>query len=338
MSPRTYDLITNPKYIDFISESVRSGCSLEDVKFPVPSVSLPALNKAEDISYYLGISPELIWTLIRSPRYKYNTFSVRKKSGGSRVISAPRTYMKVVQWWINDVILSKFPQRDNVFGFVPGVSYVDNAAYHHGAVTMMNVDIKNFFPSIKSEDVLVCFMKIGYSKQVALGLSALTTYAGFLPQGAPTSPNLSNIVFSEFDEKISNICKLYNLKYSRYADDMTFSSIGRVPKDFHRIISRELFPKFLLNDEKTQYMGAGDKKEVTGLVLGRDGPAISREKLNGLRGWLHQIIANPEQYVDDLDRLSGTLAMVRMVGGRGTGPILLQGGRAMQAIEQSLRI
>jgi hypothetical protein len=333
VSPRTYNLISHPIFVDFVSNALALGLPLERAPFPAPRRDIPVLTKTEDISLYLGVSPELLWTLIRSQRYKYNHFPVKKRGGGARYIAAPRTYMKVVQWWILDLILSKVEISDRAFGFVKGRNYVDNAREHQGATNILNVDIREFFPSINASMVRSVFSDLRYSDEVSIGLAMLTTYAGALPQGAPTSPAISNIIFKSYDEAIVAVCDSYGIKYSRYADDMTFSKVGEIPKDFHKIISSIIHPAFHLNEDKTVYMGANRTKEVTGVVLGRDAPCLSRADLNRARGWIHRIKCEPLLHIKELEKLRGTIAMVKMVGGRGSGKISDEGSKVVSILE-----
>lgn len=323
--------------MEFVSGALELGVPLEQAPFPGPRRDLPVITKSEDISLYLGISPELIWTLIRSPRYKYNNFEVRKRSGGVRVISAPRTYMKVVQWWILDVILSKRRISDRAFGFVKGRNYVENAKEHQGATNILNVDIKDFFPSVSTGMVKSAFLEMGYPEEVSIGLSLLTTHAGKLPQGAPTSPALSNIIFSRYDDEIQGLCDNHGLKYTRYADDVTFSNVGDIPRDFHKLISEVIYP-FNLNENKTVYMGLNRSKEVTGVILGRDAPCLSRVDLNKARGWIHSIKMKPGDHLHELDKLRGTIAMIKMVGGRGSGRIVSAGNEAISMLENIIHM
>ncbi len=241
--------------------------------------------------------------------------------------------MKVVQWWILDAILETVPVSDRAFGFISGKNYVDNAREHHGATHILNVDLENFFPSTTFDMVKSVFREIGYSEEVSKGLASLTTYAGSLPQGAPTSPMLSNLVFRAYDSEINQICEKIGVKYTRYADDMTFSSVEPIPRDFHKVIEGVFAAGFKLNAAKTVYSGENRKKEVTGVTIGRDGPCLSRDKLNAIRGWVHAIEMNPKGHRHEFEKLQGTIAMVEMVGGRGSGKIIQNGKRALTSMK-----
>ncbi len=107
----------------------------------------PILNEGT-LAILLGISPKLIWSIRSKPFKHYRSFQIRKKDGTLRNIDSPRTYLKVIQWWINDNILTREELPEFVFGFVPGRNIVQNAEFHFGAQHILNVDIKDFFPSI----------------------------------------------------------------------------------------------------------------------------------------------------------------------------------------------
>jgi len=336
VSLRTYPLIAHPAFLDFVSESISKKTSFEDTLAPAPKAELPEIRDVRDIATYLGISPELTWTMLLGSAKHYRQFPVRKRSGKVRTISAPRTYLKVVQWWILDTILSHGEVSDRAYGFVRGRSFVDNARVHVGSNYIINVDIEDFFPSISRLMILDWFNSIGYGSIASLHLSALTTYEGVLPQGAPTSPSLANLVFKPFDNLIESVSAKYGVIYSRYADDLTFSSSEKISAGIIADIEAALSPTFSLNAAKTRFMGRNQSKEVTGVTLGKDGVCLDRDYLNGIRGWINTLSKDPVGSSDEIERLRGTLAFVRMVGGRGSGKILSAGRDALISIEKSL--
>ena len=138
----------------------------------------------------------------------------------------------MIQWWILDNILSNVTMAENVFGFVQGRSAIDNATYHIGAAHILNVDIKQFFPSISADKIKIVFGSLGYSEEVSTMLAELCCLDERLPQGAPTSPALANMVLRELDEELSLLAAQYGRKYTRYADDLTFSSQERIEEEF----------------------------------------------------------------------------------------------------------
>lgn len=298
-------------------------------------VERPKLNSILDISHYLGVSGEIIWNISRSPARHYRQFGLKKRSGGTRIISSPRTFLKVIQWWIKDTILTSAAISDHAHGFVRGRSPLTNANSHLGAIHVLNVDIKNFFPSISRQAVSKVFQSLGYVEQVGADLASLTTLAEQLPQGAPTSPALSNVYFYELDRQISHYAALRGLTYSRYADDLTFSSKNKIPLKAVADIGELMQPfGFGLNEQKTRFMGPGQKLEVTGLYLGSTGVKLSRAYLNKCRGWFHSAIMDPDGHAGDWERIAGTVSMIRSIGGAQAPKVLNLGIEALEAINR----
>ncbi len=187
------------------------------------------LSEAFDIAVLMGISPYALRYFLMYPAKHYRSFTIKKKRGGLRTINAPRTWLKVVQWWILDNILSKYPLPPYVFGFAKGRNAAQNADYHAGQSHILNVDIENFFPSIGFTQVAQVFAAFGYSRPVCEFLARLCCFNETLPQGAPTSPAIANLVARDLDKDLLNYARTHELKYSRYADDLTFSSTARIP-------------------------------------------------------------------------------------------------------------
>lgn len=334
VSLRTYPLIAHPAFLSFI-ESSEAQMRLFDRLAPadVP-VHYPRIDRPYDIARYIGVNPLMIRGLVRKPEKHYRSFDLRKRSGGTRTISAPRTFLKVVQWWILDTILENKSDFPFVYGFSKGKSFVDNARFHHGASHVLNVDVKNFFPSILHYQVAAVFQRLGYDAKVSAFLADLCTFEGGLPQGAPTSPKISNFVFESCDIELHNLAQAHGMRYSRYADDLTFSSEHRILNSLVSDISAIIGKMgFSLNEQKTRFMGKNQVKEVTGLVLGRDGIAMPRRYLNGTRGWFHRICQVPDYHSGQLPRVLGTMNLIQQVGGRGSEQLLQMGRMAVIALQ-----
>ena len=248
-------------------------------------LDVPPLVTVDTLALFLGVSPELIEKLHNQSDKNYRSFKIEKKDGKSRKIETPKTFLKVIQWWILDNILAKIDLPDQVFGFVQGKCIRDNAAFHQGANHILSVDISNFFPSIKFKQVVKVFESINYSASVSRFLAKLCCLNGSVPQGAPTSPTLANLVVREMDYELIEFAKNENFKYSRYADDMTFSSIEKIDIDFVLKIQKIIQKYgFSLNKKKTRFAGSGYRMEITGVVINK----ILQPK----RKWRKQIRAN----------------------------------------------
>lgn len=333
MSLRTYPLIAHPAFLRFIEGADKQLSFLKELAPSDVPAHLPIIKTPYEISKYLGVHPLMIRSFVRNKEKHYRTFYITKRSGDLRTISAPRTFLKVAQWWILDNILENRSELPFIYGFTKGKSFIDNARQHHGARHLLNVDIKDFFPSISTQVVESIFLAFGYNKTVSSFLAEICTYEGALPQGAPSSPKLANFALSPCDIKIQNLAVETGVHYTRYADDLTFSSDKKIPSEIISEIKGVLFSNsFFLNDKKTRFMGPNQTKEVTGLTLGKEGVALSKNFINGTRGWFHKISTVPDHYLGQLNRVMGTLNLIEQVGGRGSQPLLQAGRRAAAAL------
>ncbi len=200
----------------------------------------------------------------------YRAFRIPKKAGGWREIEAPEDELKVRQTWIKENILDKVHVSSHAMGFRCNTSIYDNALPHVNKALVMNVDIKDFFPSIPYKKVFKIFVYLGYTKQVSHLLTKMCTNAkGVLPQGAPTSPVISNIVMLKLDRRLGELAKKMNCAYTRYADDITFSGseyISSAMPLICKIINEE---GFKINQKKVRFQYSNQRQEVTGLTVNK---------------------------------------------------------------------
>lgn len=212
----------------------------------------------------------------------YVSFEIPKKSGGYRHISAPVRGLKEIQKCLNYLLELIYYPKDNVTGFVRGKSIVNNASPHIGKNYIFNIDLKDFFPSIEQARVWkkLQLRPLCLTKEVASAIAGLCSMEiedekgnkrYILPQGSPTSPMLSNIVCERLDWKLSGVARRFGLTYTRYADDITFSSMhnvyqhdGDFCKELRHIIAEE---HFTINTSKVKLQKRGGHQEVTGLVM-----------------------------------------------------------------------
>ena len=209
---------------------------------------------------------ELFFGMRRSELYR--TFCIPKKSGGLRTIEAPVERLKDIQRWLKDEIVDKRPVSKYATGFRKNYSIIDNARLHVGKELVINFDIKDFFPSIRYRDVFVMFHYMGYRKDVAHLLTKLCTNDhNALPQGAPTSPSISNHIVLKLDKRLGKLAESIGADYTRYADDITFSgdkTIASVVPLISKIIEEE---GFTVNRRKTRLQYSFNRQEVTGLIV-----------------------------------------------------------------------
>jgi RNA-directed DNA polymerase len=269
MPTRSYYFPTNFSHLEEILKGEPEGFP-EEQELYFKQKAIPPITSVGALPLFLGISPKTIFSIRLQTRKHYRSFKLAKRDGTMREIDTPRTYLKVIQWWILDNILGSVKVADNVFGFVAGRSAIQNARYHQGAAHILNVDIKQFFPSITSAQVEKIFSDIGYNELVAKMLAELCCLNGHVPQGAPTSPALANLVLKNLDSELSLLASTSGIKYSRYADDLTFSSEERIAEAFLSSVSKAVEKEgFSLKSKKTRFAGHGDRMEVTGIIINK---------------------------------------------------------------------
>lgn len=229
---------------------------------------------------------------------KYKKFHIRKKSGGLRDICAPRYQPRLLLYLINIVLKAVYTPSESVMGFTEGRSVVDNARMHTGHHYVFNIDLKNFFPSIPQARVWkrLQLPPFNFPKEIANVVAGLCCTANpehtgnVLPQGSPTSPLLTNAVCDKLDRRMRGVARRFGLHYSRYADDMTFSSMHNVyqeDSDFRREIRRIIEEQgFTMNDDKTRLLRDGRRQEVTGLTVNSI-VNVSRKYVSDLRWLIH---------------------------------------------------
>ena len=303
---------------------------------------LPAITKVAQLCEALNVSvSELRWLCYQrevAPKSHYTRFEIPKRSGGMRAIWAPLPKLKQVQHWILHHILDNLVVHGSAHGFISGRSIATNAAEHTNSQLLVKVDIENFFPSISWKRVKGVFRKAGYPEQIATLLALLCTespreivehegkqvYVALadrcLPQGAPTSPALTNALCLRLDRRLTGFAQKAGWRYTRYADDLTFSlptnsknkpEISRLLGTLKRVLGEG---GFALNAEKTRVIRNGDVQEVTGLVVnGEKTPRVSRELKRQMRAAVHNLKqgkALPEG--ESLPRLRGYAAYIAM--------------------------
>jgi retron-type reverse transcriptase len=234
---------------------------------------------------------------------------VPKKSGGQRTLSAPHRSLAAAQQWILNNILSKLPVEPAAQGFIAGRSILTNAAAHAQQQVVVNMDLENFFPSISFPRVRSVFQRLGYSPAVATTLALLCTecprrevlFSGQkyyvatgprgLPQGACTSPALSNQVARRLDKRFQGIAAKLGIRYTRYADDITFSGDGNLAERVGYVMARirhiSQDEGFAVNKNKSRVLRRSTAQVVTGLVV-NDSPGVPRDEIRRLRAILHR--------------------------------------------------
>ena len=229
--------------------------------------------------------------------HRYKKFSIKKKSGGKRLITAPRnqSFMLILRY-VNEILKAVYTPSVYAMGFVEGRSVVTNADIHKEQNYVFNIDIKDFFPSIEQARVWkrLQLQPICLKKSIAgivAGLCSMKFVSEdgsvhyVLPQGSPTSPILTNMICDKLDRRLAGLAKRFRLKYSRYADDITFSSqenVYQLDGDFRKELKRIIEGQgFKMNEAKTRLQKRGSRQEVTGIIV--------NEKLNVTQKYVRDI-------------------------------------------------
>lgn len=301
--------------IVFLGAAVSGGLNYTECDAArLQTYGLPPLSDAAGIADALGIKVNelrfLSFDRKTSNVSHYVRFQVPKKSGGVRLISAPMPRLKAVQHWILQNILEKVATHDSAHGFRAGRSIVTNAHPHVGAETIVNLDLKDFFPTITYKRVKGLYRSFGYSEAAATILGLLcteptteeveldgrkyfvATSARHLPQGAPTSPAITNALCRRLDRRLLKMADELGFTYTRYADDLTFSASGESLRNLSGLLARVkaivAHEGFTVHPEKTRVLRRSRQQEVTGIVVNSKAN-VSRQELRRFRATLYQI-------------------------------------------------
>ena len=230
----------------------------------------------------LGFPASTLYAVSNRLNRHYRKVELPKGDGTLRTLSVPDNLLKTIQRRIAQVLLSTLPVSPYATAYRPGGSVVKNARPHVGKPVVLKLDIYHFFDA-------VCYSRVKkeifppeiYSEQNRILLSMLCCYQDRLPQGAPTSPAISNRILLDFDQEIGKWCARRGISYTRYCDDLTFSG-DFAPGDVIRFVRERLKVRgFLLNNRKIQVLRQGQRQSVTGVVVNQSlqAPANLRREL-----------------------------------------------------------
>ncbi len=303
------------KEIIYLGEGVSAGLQANEAdaekleRYGLPAFAdVAALAQAMNIS--VGELRFLSFHRAVSKISHYRRFYIRKKSGGKRLISAPMPRLKQAQHWVLQHILNPVKLHPAAHGFVSQRSIMSNATPHLQAELVINADLKDFFPTIGYRRVKGIFRTLGYAEKIATILALLCTepdteqvtldertyYVAkgerVLPQGAPTSPALTNILCRKLDARLLGLAQKYGFMYTRYADDMTFSASGEARQNVTKLLAnvRRVIKDegLVLHPDKLRIMRKGVRREVTGLVV-NERLNVNRKQIKKFKALLFQI-------------------------------------------------
>lgn len=252
------------------------------------SYGVPVIYNPTHLSLLVGYNKKYLRKATLYPQYFYRDFEIVKKNGTKRLISEPLPSLKEIQIWILKNVLYKVSISPFAKAYKPNVGLIENLKFHKNQPKVFTLDLENFFPSIAIEAVEKEFLKLGYSKMVSRLFSKLCTRDGTLPQGAPTSPYLSNLIFKDADADISDFCKQRKIRYTRYADDLTFSGNFDENELLNKVTETVEKLNLRINKNKTKLMTPDTRQTVTGIVVNKK-PQVVFHKRNELRQAMYYI-------------------------------------------------
>lgn len=261
-----------------------------------------SLKTPQDVAHLLEVKySDLVYLIYRKkPETNYTTFQIKKRSGGFRDICAPISTLKILQRKLNHVLQLIYEPRPCVHGFTRDRSIVTNAQTHIRKNHVLNLDIKDFFPSINFGRVRGMFLAKPYEvpEKPATVLAQICCFDNYIPQGAPTSPVISNMICSKLDGELQRLAQKFHCTYTRYADDITFSSTTR---KFPKILASETTSGielgemlkqciedngFRIQEGKIRLQKLDRRQEVTGVTV-NDTPNVNRRFIRQLRAMIH---------------------------------------------------
>lgn len=247
----------------FISECLNYAKKLFDNKVPI-------IFNIEHLSLLLGYKIEFLYKITNNPKGSYRIYNIPKHNGKLRTISEPYSDLKNIQQWILVNILQKMPVSIYAKAYISNTSLKSNVRFHVKQPVIIKLDVQDFFPSIHQIPLVRLFRKYGYELNLSRMLSRLCTYEGVLPQGAPTSPYISNLYCRRIDNRIGKYITNAGFRYTRYSDDITISGnisdnqIGTIIQFCKKCLEDE---GLKLNEEKTQVLRSHHRQLVTGVIL-----------------------------------------------------------------------
>ncbi len=268
------------------------------------SRSQPALLKCHDRIYLatlLGVKVSTLNYYSYGSGKKYNQFEIPKKSGGTRVISAPVGGLNNIQKKLAVLLNEVYSSHPAAHGFISTKSILSNASQHLNKKCVLNIDLKDFFPAITATRIIGLLKSnhFGLGNEVASTIAALCTYNNRLPQGAPTSPVISNMICYRLDRELTALSKKERVTYTRYADDITFSTTRpKFSKSFtNSVIANKVVlgdyleaiienNHFQVNQKKVRIRSGTKAKFVTGVKVNLK-PNLSRNYVRQLRSMVH---------------------------------------------------
>ena len=260
----------------------------------------------------IGLPVSYLNRIAKNADKLYQVYYIPKKSGKLREIESPNQELKGIQRWILDNLLASMPLPECVIGFRKNRDIKRNADMHKDYKYIMCFDIKDFFPSIQYQQIKEVFDPICDNDCAAI-LAKINSFQNQLPQGAVCSPAISNLVFAPVDNTIEFLCSQKRIQYTRYADDLTFSTNNRdrlvsVENEMRKVITGS---GFRINDAKTRFMSGRGPMIITGITVNNRKLSVGNARKKRLRAQLNNYIRN--EIHDDENEIMGMISFIRHI-------------------------
>lgn len=277
------------------------------------------MSGLENISTILGLAPQHLFSIVAYSDQCYSPAQIPKASGfGTREITIPNKALKGIQKLILREILSKISIDDAAHAYVHGRSIITACNKMCGPKSIVRIDIANFFPSITFPRVFGLFRSLGYDQDEAFIFSKLTTFQNRLPQGAPTSPAISNIIFRSLDQRLQIFAKTWDMEYIRYSDDLFFINERNFNHPAFVEKCRLIIQAggFEINEAKTKFYAKGTPRKTLGLLTHGETFAIPGPMRRKIRSAFHKGSRNIGWGQENAATLRGMLEWYKLVYGK----------------------
>lgn len=251
----------------------------------------------------LGFLPGQLLPVIKTAPLRYKVFTVPKRDGQRRVLAQPAREVKAMQYWVLGHLRPSLPIHSAVTAYEPGTSIISNAARHSAGNFLLKMDFTDFFPSVRAGDFkehLIKYCAVNFSEAEHDMLSRILFWAPDrrpplrLCIGAPSSPFISNTILYDFDRSLSDACDEIDVVYTRYADDLAFSTtrrdvLSRVPAMVRATLEQITYPRLRVNERKTIHASKKNLRKITGIVVTPDGVlSVGRDRKRLVRAMYHR--------------------------------------------------
>lgn len=282
-------------------------------------------NLIRKISQHLGMPPMVVFNFLHTASHRYKVFEIKKRTHGFRTIAQPAKPIKAIQRFLINEVFDELPVHTSATAYKEGTSIKENAEKHKSNKFMLKMDFTDFFPSIRTNDVKMHLRRYlpdiwteDEIKMMAHACLWKPKREGVLRLsiGAPSSPFLSNSIMFDFDTQIAEICGQEEIVYTRYADDLCFSTnhpniLSSIEDQVKQILGQLPYPLIRINERKTVHTSMKKRRFITGIVITNEGNiSLGRERKRDIRVKLHKAL-NSELDNSKLLNLNGLLSFAK---------------------------